>query len=105
MGALLIGAKFGPAIDGLSPAQAAAIEAALRSAPASWHDGLWRDVSAALPVGPPWMDRDVTAAIATALANMGLAVPFFIGPEQIFAGAQFGGGCSMALDTSTIVEV
>jgi hypothetical protein len=83
-------------IDGLSPVQSAAVEASTKVAPASWHDGLVRDVSAALPVdGPPWSDSDITAAIALALGNLGLVVPFFFGPQQVFAAAQFVGDGSV----------
>jgi hypothetical protein len=106
MGAVLIGANLVATIGGLSDAQAAAIEAALRSAPAPWHNNLIADIAAALPVdGPPWANSDITNAIALALANVGLPPPFFLGPEVLYAGARFGGGGSMALDTSTIVEV
>jgi hypothetical protein len=83
-------------IAGLSRAQGRAIEAAMRCAPPAWHDNLVHDVAANLPPGQsPWMDSDVTTAIQMTLANVGLAVPFLWGPQQVFAGAQFAGGSSM----------
>jgi hypothetical protein len=92
MGVLLIDGKPVASVDGLSIAQAAAVEAAPQTAPAAWHDGLVRDIAANLPGPPPWANSDVTGAISVALANVGLAVPFFLGPQQVFAGAEFAGG-------------
>jgi hypothetical protein len=100
MGVLLIDGKPVASIDGLSIAQAASVEAALRTAPPSWHDGLLRDIAANLPGPPPWSNSDITGAIATALANVGLPVPFFVGPEQVFASAQFAVGGSVAADAA-----
>jgi hypothetical protein len=64
-------------IDGLTDRQMRAVEAACRtSGRPEWHDGIIDDVAAALAGSPPYSDARVTAAIASALADLGLDVPF-----------------------------
>jgi hypothetical protein len=83
-------------IDGLSPAQQAAVEAATRLLPQrAWHDGLVRNIAANLPGAAPWANSDVMAAIEMALADLGVVTPLLSGPEQIYGAAQFAGGGSV----------
>jgi hypothetical protein len=83
-------------IDGLSAAQAAAVEAATRLLPMrAWHDGLVRNIAALLPGAPPWVNSDVTAAVEAALTGLGVTTPVLSGPEQVYVGAQFAGGSSV----------
>jgi hypothetical protein len=98
MGRLLIDGAPVLSIDGLSAAQAAAVEAATRLLPMrSWHDGLVRNIAALLPGAPPWSNSDVTAAIEAALADLGVASPFILaGAEQQFAGATLSGTSTVA---------
>jgi hypothetical protein len=83
-------------IAGLSRAQGRAIEAAMRCAPPAWHDNLVHDVGMNLPGQSPWMDSDVTTAIQMTLANVGLAVPFLWGPQQVYAAAMLSGAGTVA---------
>jgi hypothetical protein len=62
-------------IDGLTLAQAQAVEAATRLGAPAWHDNMVAAIAAQLPAGPPWGDGDVQAAIASVVADLGIA-PF-----------------------------
>jgi hypothetical protein len=64
-------------IPGLTAAQAAAVEASTKLAPQeAWHDGIIRNIAAALPGGgPPWTDADVNSAISTVITGLGITMP------------------------------
>ena len=95
-GFLVIDGTLVLSIDGLSAAQAAAVEAATWLLPQrSWHDGLVRNIAALLPGAPPWANSDVMGAIEAALADLGVVTPLLSGPEQVYAAAQFAGGSSV----------
>ncbi len=65
-------------IPGMTIEQQRACEAMCKLArEPSWHDGLMRNVAAALPGEPPWTNADVQAAIVSVAQSHGIALPFF----------------------------
>jgi hypothetical protein len=92
---LIVDGRAVASVAGLSAAQAFAVEAALSAAPPPWHDGLVRDLAAALAGPPPWDNDTVMAALATALGNNGVKAPFLFGPQVHYIGARFAASSSM----------
>jgi len=72
---LMINGKTFVSIDGLTPAQAIAVEMATRCAPRAWHDNLIVDISTALGGAPPYANAAVSAAMLTALSALGINSP------------------------------
>ncbi len=65
-------------ISGMTIEQQRACEQACNLAPQPYyHDGLMRDIAAALVGDPPWTDQEVQAAIVSTLQNNGISLPFF----------------------------